>query len=128
MWEFKVDNNANIANFACLWKTRLYVVFFTVMAICQKEDLNNESGLDLDELYNTHSGYSFTAVILIPSSTPDLKLLKHAYYIGQVKATRLDNISMTSSSDVSAIEKRSNSFRKHVEDGWYLLVLALQVL
>ena len=50
MWEFKVDNNANIANFACLWKTRLYVVFFTVMAICQKDDLNNESGLDLDEL------------------------------------------------------------------------------
>ena len=128
MWEFKVDNNANIANFACLWKTRLYVVFFTVMAICQKEDLNNESGLDLDELSNTHSGYSFTAVILIPSSTPDLKLLKQPYYIGQVKATRPDNISMTSSSDVSAIEKRSNSFRKHVEDGWYLLVLALQVL
>ena len=68
-------------------------------------------------IWTNYPGYSFTAVILIPSSTPDLKLLKQPYYIGQVKATRLDNLSMTSSSDVSAIEKRSNSFRKHVEDG-----------
>ena len=70
-------------------------------------------------LPNTHSewGTSSAAVILIPSSTPDLKLLKQPYYIGQVKATRLDNISMTSSSDISAIEKLCNSFHKHVEDG-----------
>ena len=23
IWEYKVDNNANIANFVCLWKTRM---------------------------------------------------------------------------------------------------------